>query len=165
MTMKEAEKTGIKKALLSTIFFVAVLFVIVLVQTTKGDFGNGILFFMQYLGNGHLWVMMAILFGLTWLLGGLAGKAIIYKKWNFVLLANGVAVIIMLSIISYIALSGIMNTGNDGQSSRMQLTKTYFFELLQEAGLPLLGGLVVCWLWATYRMWLIAEAGEAISKE
>jgi hypothetical protein len=158
MTINEAKKTGSAKALRAALVLTGVIFVIFLLQETKGDFANGILFFMQGILNGHLLVMLAIFLGLTWLLGGPAGKAIIYRRWNFVLVANVAAVTIMLSIISYMAFVGIIKERNYSTDNIMRLANTYFLQPLIQTGLPLLGGLLVCWLWATYRIWLSAEA-------
>jgi hypothetical protein len=156
MTVGEAKKIGSGKALKTLCVLLAVIFVILLLQETKGDFANGILFFIQYLLNGYVWVIIFLLFGLTWLLGGLAGEVIICKKWNFVLVANTVAVVIWLIIISYMAFAGALNNGASGTANFLRQAGTYFLVPLKQVGLPLLGALVVSWLWAAYRMWLIA---------
>jgi hypothetical protein len=52
-----------------------------MLMETRGDFANGILFVSQEISNIHFIVILIILYGLTYVLGGKAGKEIIlYKK-------------------------------------------------------------------------------------
>jgi hypothetical protein len=156
MTIAEAKKKGSSLALRAAFVFVAIVLVVLLFRETKGDFSNGVLFFMQYLLNAHSWAIIFIFLLLTWLLGGIAGEVIIIKNWNFVLVANASAFLITLALISYTAFAGILKDGNYGAGNIMRLAKTYFFIPFLKKGFPLMGGLVIIWLWPAGRMWQIA---------
>ncbi|CAN5631659.1 hypothetical protein BH10BAC2_BH10BAC2_14060 [soil metagenome] len=80
MTSKEAQKFGQKKTLQATGILVAILLVVFLFIETNGDFANGFLFFIQAISNIRFLVILSILFGLTYVFGGKAGKEIIIRK-------------------------------------------------------------------------------------
>lgn len=82
MTPKEAQACGRIKTLIATGLIVIILLVVLLFMQASGDFANGILFFFQAILNIHFIVILSILFSLTYLFGGIAGKEIILDKKN-----------------------------------------------------------------------------------
>ena len=80
MTSHEAQSFGRAKTLKATAFIAGIFLVIFMFMETRGDFANGILFFMEAVTNIHFIIILAILFGLTFFFGGKAGKEIIIDK-------------------------------------------------------------------------------------
>ena len=101
MIKKEAQRLGLKTALKATAVIVIILILLLLFGETRGDFANGILFFLRALLNIHTIAIVTILFRLTYLLGARAGVEIIISKKNFLAVALKYAVIISLSTTAY----------------------------------------------------------------
>jgi len=56
MTPTQAQKFGRRQTLRATGIIVAILLVVFLFMETRGDFANGILFFIEAISNIHLMV-------------------------------------------------------------------------------------------------------------
>src|SRR5688500_11749908 len=107
MTPLEAKTIGRKKTIKATAIITAILLIVYMIQETRGDFANGILFYMQAITNIHTVAVITIFLGLSFLFGGRAGKKIILDKKNFILISAMYTAIIYLSIYIYMAIIGL----------------------------------------------------------
>jgi hypothetical protein len=159
MTSGEAQTIGRKKTIKATIIIVAIALLIIMFLETRGDFANGILFFLQAVTNLHAIAIYIILFGTTFLFGGLAGREIILGKKNYITVAIKYSVLIILMLSIYITIMGKV-TGKDMAKDLHEPLLTYFLIILSNTGIyiiPLFG----CWIWATNQMRLIATKNAA----
>lgn len=122
-----------------------------MIQETRGDFANGILFYIQAVTNIHTIAILTIVLGMSFLFGGRAGKKIILDKKNFIVISIMYAVLIFLLIYIYMAIVGLTNVPDFIPKGTLPLFKYYLCPLAQtsvKAIIPIL----VAWLWATYQM-------------
>lgn len=152
MTQQEAKQLGRTKLLKVTGILVAIFLLILFFTETRGDFANGILFFMQAILNIHFITIVIILFGLTFLLGGKAGKEIIIENANPFVLSAKYALIIVLSIFTYVACIGIAEDSESTVNNLHRLLITYFLTPLVNQGLQILIPILLTWLWVTNRI-------------
>lgn len=130
---------------------VVILLLLLMFLETRGDFANGILFYMRAITNIHSIAILTILFGLTFLFGGKAGKDIILKNRNFILISILYSVIIYLSLYLYMAIYGITNRPDWISDKPMAIFKYYLLPLALESAKAIIP-ILAAWLWATYRM-------------
>ena len=152
MTAEEAQTFGRIKTLKATGLIVAVLLIVFMFMETRGDFANGILFFMEAIGNIHFVAIMIIVFGLTVLFGGKAGKEIILDKKNFILTSLKYSVLIILTIIVYAAAVGIVKDNTTSTDNFVRLLTTYFLTPLIKTGSLTIIPMLAIWLWSTNQM-------------
>jgi len=158
MTSREAQAMGRQKTIKATIVIVVIGLLIIMFLETRGDFANGILFFLQAVTNLYAIAIYIILFGTTFLFGGLAGKEIILGKKNYITVAIKYSVLIILVLSIYISIMGKV-TGQDMGKGLHESFLTYFLIVLSNTGIyviPLFG----CWIWATNQMRLVATKKE-----
>ena len=74
MNPSEARTIGRKKAMIPTIIVLFMVLIIFMIRETRGDFANGILFFLDAAFHIYAVGLYAILFGLTFLSGGRASS-------------------------------------------------------------------------------------------
>jgi hypothetical protein len=154
MTLHQAQTFGRAKTLKATAIIAGIFLVVFMFMETSGDFANGILFFMEAVTNIHFIIILGILFGLTFLFGGKAGKEIIIDKRNFVVTSIKYVVLIILTIIIYAATIGIVKD-NGSTRNFQELLVTYFLTpLIKTGGLAIIP-LLLIWLWSTYQMRLL----------
>lgn len=152
MTPQEAQTFGRTKTLKATGLIVAILLVVFMLMKTNGDFANGILFFIEAISNIHFLAIMAILFGLTFLFGGMAGKEIILKNKNYVLTSFKYGILIILTIIIYVAIVGITKDKTISTDNSERLLTIYFLTPLANTGSLTIIPILAIWLWATNQM-------------
>lgn len=155
MTTLTPERFGRTKTLIATGITVGLLFVLLFLIQTRGDFANGLLFFTNALLNIHILVVLAIVFGLTYLFGGMAGKEIILEKKHFAWTATKFAVLIILAVLSYAAIVGIVKDGNWSPENFVNLIVKYLLIPLSRAGFLSLIPMLIIWLWSTNQMRLL----------
>ena len=157
MTSKQAMKIGKTKILKATLVAVIILIAIDFIMETKGDFGNGLLFFMESMSNIHLVAILSILFGLTFIFGRKAGKEIILDKKNFKLLAIKYSIAIIIGIVIYAAIIGIYKSKNSFAKNFLHELSIYFVMPLIKFGSLSLIPMLPIWLWATNQMRLAID--------
>lgn len=153
MTPRQAQTIGRKKTIKATVVILAIGLLIVMFLETRGDFANGILFFLQAIANIHAIVILIILFGLTFVFGGLAGKEIIFEKKNYITISLKYSVLIILSLSIYITIIGKF-IAQDHEKDIHETILSYFLIVLSNTSIyiiPLLG----IWLWATNQIRLL----------
>ena len=108
MTDKEAKQTGGMAAIKSLLPVVLIAELYWMIKETKGDFANGILFFISYHTNIFIILFYASLFVSTWLFGQNAGKELIIQKKNKYLIAIKYSVLTTLILFTYAFLTTII---------------------------------------------------------
>ena len=160
MTAITPQHFGRKKTLIATGILAGVLFVVLLLMQTQGDFANGILFFISAILSIHVLVVLAMVFGLTYLFGGMAGKEVIIEKNNFAVTGIKYAVLIVVAVISYSAIVGISKESNLSLENLSQLVSSHFLNSGYKIGLWSLIPMLIIWLWATNQMRLLKPKEE-----
>lgn len=148
MTGSEAKRYARNKTLKATALLSAILSFLLLLEETSGDFANGILFFIGSVTNIHALVISTILFGLTYLLSGLAGKEIILERQNITLVSFKYATLISLAISAYATLIVFLRERDLTYDGFERVIDAYFFGLFFKTAISLL----VVWFWATNKM-------------
>lgn len=152
MTLEEAKTFGRNQALIKTAIAVLVMLLFFFCQQTAGDFANGAMFFVDAITSARFIGILIILFGLTFILGKRAGKAIIVDGKHFAGIAVKYAFIIVLFItvpaFALTVMSGLAAT--DLQEFTLAFLLGTLFWLL-----PML----LVWLWAANRMRAVGKQG------
>ncbi|MEE1946172.1 hypothetical protein VRU48_13700 [Pedobacter sp. KR3-3] len=153
MTLEEAKTFGRNQALIKTAIAVLVMLLFFFYEQTHGDFANGILFFLEAITSVRFIGILIILFGLTFIFGKRAGKAIMLDGKPFVPIAIKYALIIVLFItvpaFVLTIMSGLAST--DLQEFTLAFLLGTLFWIL-----PML----LVWLWATNRMRVVAKQSQ-----
>ncbi len=142
MNSIEAAKIGREKVLKSTGVVIAIYLLVNIYQETRGDFGNGILFFFQDVLNIYFFIVLSILFILTYIFGGKAGKDIILNKKNIIVTAVKFAVIIAIMLNIFPLTATLIKNG---------LQSDYTTQLVKQ-GLIVTVSLLIVWIWAAFRI-------------
>lgn len=132
----------------ATAILVAVMLLILMIGQTYGDFANGILFFLEAVLTINTLVLLIIVFGLTYILGGVAAEAVIIKKKNFIATGIICAVIIALAISVWVTISGAIMRDNFSSAGAMSIIKGYTLRLFTRSAFTL----SIVWVWSTYKM-------------
>jgi hypothetical protein len=128
-----------------------------MVSETRGDFANGILFFIRGVVNIHALIILLILFGSTYLFGGQAGEEILMEKKNVLLVVLKYVPIISLALCFYAMAVDLLRAGAfDFNEFKIQAT-SFYIPLFAKTAFSLF----LAWLWATTR---IKAAGNRIVK-
>lgn len=147
MTIIEAEKFARTKTIKATLIILALLTVLFLIGETRGDFANGILFFLQAIINETTIIFSIILFGLTYYFVGQAGKEVILEKKNILLITVKYATLISLAIC-LAAIIGFFRLKDFSANGFGQIVKSYFLPMFFKTVIFL----VAVWLWSTNKM-------------
>jgi len=151
MTIYEAKKYGGKETLKTTLLLFILLEIIFMFQETKGDFANGILFFIEGQKNIFFLLFLVLCFVTNYILGSLAGIKIILKKADYLLISFLYGLLFTLLILIYhclvvALLMSIKNVQNPF------FTYIYLFNSLLKEFLILIIPNILCWTWAARRM-------------
>lgn len=157
MTPSLAFRTGSKKSLRTTIIITLVLVALFIIRETRGDFANGILFAIQDLTNPYFITFLCILFTLTWLSGGLAGRAILLHQKSFILIGFLYGCIIALLLFIYILMS-IKDINPQGlKGNCLPILKAYFTQVISPLGIILFIIFAAIWLGICYQIKKMAD--------
>jgi len=141
MEMKEARRIGGGIAVQTLLFTVLVLELWHVLQETRGDFANGILFYLSEVLNPPELLGYAILFGGTYFLGRKAGKEILILGRGFI--GVGLKYLFLTLGLSSVVLAGIIAASYAPDDAWQLLV----FEIVKLAVL-----LIVTWMWAGWRI-------------
>jgi hypothetical protein len=148
LTPQFAKKFGRKQVFLATAIPFVCLFLTGLYFETRGDFSNGILFFVEAISNIRVILFLALVFGLSYFLGGKAGTEIMIDHKNFAITGLKYAVIISFVLLLYsLVINYIFKTIDREDMALFMLLQSWIF-------VPF----VLIWLWATYKMILKVKA-------
>jgi hypothetical protein len=151
MTLQEAQSAGRSKTIKATLVCIAIPILILLFQETKGDFANGILFYMAYVFTPFSFTILAIILVLTFLFGGKAGKEIIIGKKNFILTSIKYVLLIYIAIYACIIINGKITLPDDKPHDSGYFLK-YFLLPATLTSIKIFTTLLVAWLYATFRL-------------
>lgn len=148
MTEVEIKKIARTKILTGTAALLAILVLLLLIGETRGDFANGILFFIELFANIHTVVILLILFGLSYLFAGYAAKEITIEKQHIILVSVKYVIVISAVISIYFSVVGFFKQ-NQPYFKTLETTITvYFLPLFTKIDITLL----IVWLWATKKI-------------
>lgn len=101
MTIYEAKKYGGKETLKATVFLFFLMEIILMFIETKGDFANGILFFIESQSNIFFLLFITLCFVTNYILGRVAGIRIIVEKTNYLFISFLYAFLFTILILAY----------------------------------------------------------------
>jgi hypothetical protein len=149
MTIQQAKSIGGTQLLKSATFLLLLFEVVMLYIETKGDFANGILFFLEAQMNGYFILLLLLYFGLMFFLGRQAGVLIICRNIKHYLIAGLFAVSTTILFSGTIAILGLLINSEavyerfhnyDARSVMLQSVFILFIFMC------------LVWLWATNRI-------------
>jgi len=148
MTLSEAKKYARNKTLKGTAIILAILILLLLLGETRGDFANGLIFFLDAITNIHTIIIIILLFGLTYYFAGNAGESIIIEKQNILLVSLKYTTLISLAISVYVVLISVFREKDFSLSGFERMASIYFLGMFLKTCISLL----IVWLWATNKM-------------
>lgn len=110
MTLQESKKIGGLAAIKSAFIPFLLIELFYLYIETRGDFANGILFFLDRQMNLFILLLLLAYFITNYFLGIYAGYNILIKSRNRYLIALYSALIITLLVISFPIIGGLMHS-------------------------------------------------------
>jgi uncharacterized membrane protein len=141
MEIKTATRTGGGITIQTLLFVFAILELFELVKETRGDFANGILFFLSGQLNPFEIIGLALLFTITYFLGRNAGKEILLdgrnSKWVGVKYA-------LLTIAVFTGILLCIYAANDAPQSA--------WKALTFVVITFSISILITWLWAVWRI-------------
>lgn len=144
MTKAEAQNFGREKTIKATAVAVTFMVMMLLIGETRGDFANGILFFMQAILNIHLFFILTILFGASYIFGGKAGIAIIIDQKNSLLITMKYVLFTSFLVSIYAIVLGIVRSRDKDYNSLLMFFFSSFFKIAIT--------MLFVWLWASSSM-------------
>ena len=148
MTLAEAKSAGWTSLFKGTLIVVCILVALLLIGETRGDFANGILFFLAATVNVNSLIIMAILFGLTYLFSGPAVTEILVKKKNTLLVTIKYVALISFAICIYASTIAFLRMNDFSYNGMEKILKSFSVGLFFKAGLFL----CIIWLWSTNKI-------------
>jgi hypothetical protein len=147
MTPHKAQSIGRTKTIKATLVCLAIPLLILLFMETRGDFANGILFYIHGVFTGENLIHLLIILSLTFLFGGWAGREIIISKKNTIITAIKYTALVYLGVYLYLVITY--------KPPSMHLAfgdKPNLFLHVASSSIHLTIILLVAWLYATYRL-------------
>ena len=150
MTPNETKSIGGKQLLKGAVFIFLLFEIALLYYQTRGDFANGILFFIEAQMNVLFLIIVIAFFAMFFLLGRQAGFNILFQKKNSNFIAiqySVIAALIIISCFAFYMYSVELNTNPalGFRSSNLLLYSIRNFVVLL---IPML----ITWFWATNRI-------------
>ena len=147
MTQEQAQKFTSKYTILSTTALLMFFTLLLLIGETRGDFANGVLFFLAGLLNPITIIYLIILYSLTYFLSRIATKEIILKNKKPWQISLSIAILISFVTIIYFNVWAVVKMNNSKseipiynlvEPALRLFFSTAFFEF-------------IIWTWATTR--------------
>ena len=148
MNQAQARNYARKRTMGATFIVLALLLFLSFLGEVKGDFPNGLLLFLGAVINVHFLAILAIIFTLTFVFSGMAGREIILQQRKFPPVALKYALLITLAACAYIILISLQGMG----SFSLKLQAGVLLKRLLPFFLRTLILLSAVWLWAAYSM-------------
>jgi len=104
MTIDTAKQIGGRRALINQVYAIVIWELICLFMATKGDFANGLIFFIDGQMNPALIAFFVLLLGATYFLGRRAGKEIFNKPDGYVKPGLKYAMLISVIVFAYLVI-------------------------------------------------------------
>ena len=148
MTPSEASSFGRRKTIIASLFMLVLWLMPMMFRETKGDFANGILFFLDKLAHNHIPDAFIFILVLTWFFSGKASVQIIINKRNWLVVSGQIVILISLIVAGYEVLMAWLELKSSSQTGLPVLLWDYFLGRFLKTAITLL----VAWLWATWKM-------------
>ena len=148
MTIQEARKYSQGLVLKGTSIIFGILIFIFLLGETRGDFANGILFFLSGLFAPSTIIGFFLLFFISAYFGRQAGEEIIIKRKSIFMVATKYSILISLTITVYVMLVAVLNRGLNRRDEISILITSSFLTIFIQTLLFVF----LVWIWATKRM-------------
>jgi hypothetical protein len=116
MQENESKKIGYRQAVKSILILVIIAELYWMFNETRGDFANGILFYMYYHENVFILLFYLILFICTYLFGQRAGFEILILNKNFLVTGLKYSAITSVILIVYCAIALVLTEADDLKS-------------------------------------------------
>lgn len=137
MDQQTLKQKGSSQVVKATALVVLMIEIVWMLAETKGDFANGILFFMSK-HNAYVLIMYAIFLGAAYLFGRRAAIDIVDVKKNVLLTALKYSVLTMIVAGAYVIVATVANSG--------EVTAALLFTAM------LCIPVVIIWSWSAWRM-------------
>ncbi len=149
MTIQQAKSIGGKQLLKAAAFLFLLFEILMLYIETRGDFANGILFFLDAQANIYFILFSLTYFGLMFFLGRQAAVFIIIKNTKHYIIAGLFAasttllLAVAIAIVAFLIDSqSVYENLNNYDTKHALLQNSFIFFIL----------ICVVWLWATNRI-------------
>ncbi len=148
MTIQEARKYSRKIILKGTAIIILILLFILMLGETRGDFANGILFFLDAVFNVYSFLGVIILFGLSYIFAGTASDEVILEKQRVLIIAIKYSVFIALSMTIYTVIVGIIKQNLYTSQEIKIVIADHFLDMFVRTVIFVF----LVWIWGTNRM-------------
>jgi hypothetical protein len=148
MTLQEARKYAQNIILKGTSIVILILFIVLLIEETRGDFANGILFFIAAVFNLYSIVGIVILFVLSYIFSSIAIEEVIVKKRNNFIIAIKYSISISLSTTIYGILIGVIKKRLYSSQEIIMILENHFFDMF----VRMFFFILLIWIWGTKKM-------------
>lgn len=148
-----ASKIGFGKTFVATLIAFALLEIIFLVIETRVDFANGVIFFLNTQLNYQFGIMLIIIFLLTGIFGGVAGKEIMIRRKNYVGVAIKYSLAIIFIVLLYIIIMIMIGDPNLSAESVQAIVAQTFSKTSFDIIIPI----IIVWLIACWQIKLLSE--------
>jgi hypothetical protein len=148
VTVQEARKYGQRLILKGTAIILLILIFLLLLGETRGDFANGVLFFLTGLFNLYSILGFVLLFFLSAFCGRKAGEEIVIEKQGVFIVSAKYSILISLTIAVYVTIVAIFNRDLYNSADIGSLIATSFLPMF----LKTLLFIFLIWIWAGNRM-------------
>ncbi len=148
MTIQEVKKYSQRLILKGTSILLGILIFIYMFVETRGDFANGILFFLSGLFNTYCLLGFFLLFFFSSFWSKKACDEIIIERQSVFIVAAKYSILISLIIALYIMIVAILNRSLYSSAEIGELLKTSFIPMF----LRILFFIFFIWFWATNKL-------------
>ena len=148
MTIQEARKHSQRLILKGTAIILGILIFLLLLGETRGDFANGILFFLSGLFNIYSILGFILLFFLSGFLARKAGEEVIIERQGVFIVSTKYSIIISVAIAVYVTIAAILNRELYSSTEIGSLITTSFLPIFFKTLLFIF----LVWIWAANRM-------------
>ena len=138
MNIEQAKDSGQRETLKWTLYTFLAGELIQMVLETRGDFANGIIFFIEGHKNVHYLVMVSILFTVTYFVGRRNGKEILILGRHFYLTPFKYGLLTIWIVLAYGSIVGLVKHNDQDSSGVLEMVRTYIFEPYTRTTLVLL---------------------------
>jgi len=146
MEMKAAQQIGGRQAVRTLFFVILIVELFLLIRETRGDFANGILFYIAEQLNVFVLGLFLILFSTTYYWGRSAGKEIIIDGRNYLWIGIKYSLLELVIVLGYLIIIYAVN-----HASRR------IWQSLLPVIIRITISIIGIWLWSVWRIKLKAS--------
>ena len=143
MDIEQAKKIGQNETLKWTLYIFLIGELVFMFFETRGDFANGIIFFIAKHQNIHYLVMVTLLFAVASFVGGRNGKEILVLGRHFFITPFKYGLLTIWIVLAYGCLVGLSNSNDQDSIDTFEMIRTYILTPYLRTTLILLIPLVI----------------------